>query len=254
MIYFAFFNIGRLQDVTEEVRFVHGKEQVCLVIPTDTNQMYKGRNGEWNMQLCLYDKYANDKGRSHIIQLQFRNMEDMRKAQAEGWWKRLNHLGNVYPEIKAPKVDRENRAKKIEFHGYLSLSDIPQHLITTHSISKKKYLTNVTITDPTDPNTIYSGSICLSEILVQFRYRSSETGKYYAKIVFKTSDKLDYSMNTHVIYATDKNGTMIEIGRLKEWRKDIPVPVDNKESPQPSPPNSAENTPRTPKSIDGMKF
>lgn len=254
MRYFAFFNIGRLHGVTEELRFVQGKEQVCLVIPTQTNQMYKGRNGEWNMQLNLFDGLSNDKGRSHILQLQFRNMDEMRKAKAEGWQPIVNNLGNVYPEVKAPKVDRTNHCANIELHGYLSLSDIPQRLVTEHRATKKKYLKNVQVADPTDPNIIYTGAICLTDVLQQFRLKSPETGKLYVKVIFKTSDKLDYGMNTHVIYATDGKGTKIEIGRLKEWRKDQPVLVEKKDNPQTMPNPVAQNNPRPPRSIDGMKF
>lgn len=250
----AFFFIERLYGVTEELRYVDGQEQVCLVIPTVPNQIYKGRTGGWYMQLFIHSTEMNEKGRSHFLRLQFRDMDGVRKAKREGWFNQVNNLGNVYPNIVLPKIDWTNRSQKIELHGYLNLSDIPAQLIRTERANNKKYLQNVKIMDPSDANIIYVGSICLTDIMPKFRYRDSNSGKYFTKVIFKTSDRLDYGMNTHLIYATDNNGSMIEIGRLREWRKDQPVPVEKRENPQAPPNPTAQNNQRPPRSIDGMKF
>ena len=239
----AFFFIERLHGVTEELRFVDGQEQVCLVIPTVPNQIYKGRTGLWYMQFFIQNTEMNEKGRSHFLRLQFRDMDGVRKAKREGWFNQVNNLGNVYPNIILPKIDWTNRSRKIELHGYLNLSDIPARLIRSDKSNKKKYLQNIRVMDPSDSNVIYVGSICLTDIMPKFRFRDTNTGKYYTKVIFKTSDRLDYGMNTHLIYATDNNGSMIEIGRLKAWR-----------NPQAPPNPTSQNNLRPPRSIDGMKF
>lgn len=254
MNYNAFFFIGQLYGVTEELRFVNGKEQICLVIPTDTNEIYRGKHGGWYMHLSFREIPVTSKGQTHKIALQFKDKESVERAQRQGWRRRVEELGRIYPHIDKPKVDRTNTCPDIELQGYLSLNDIPQNIISYSRKWKKKYIWNIRIEDFSDPSLVYVGSLCLTEILPRFRYQNPESGKYYTKILVTKLERLDINMNTHGIYAVDQTGAKVEIGRLVAMRNGQPVcPLKYREDENKSNNANGQN-PRPPKSIDGIKF
>ena len=134
--------------------------------------------------------------------------------------------------------------------GDICLSDIPRDLIFSNAENAKKYISNLTFKGLYDENYIYTGSICLSDIPQQDRWQDPNTGKKYVSTRLIRLPQLDTYMNTHELVIARSDGSCVQIGFFKEWRKDGYVPPQNPQYP--TPPSHPERN--TPTEIGGIKF
>lgn len=232
---------------------IDGKEQTCLILPVDDNQIIKGKWGNWVMRLHLYEVPPNIEGISHRAGLVWNDKKTADKWEKDGTLDRVLHLGRVRPYIKEtiPKIDKENYSEDIDLHGEIILSDIPKKQFWRNHQSKKWYIPNLRLKSMYDDAKIWTGSICISEIPEHHILEYPDSGKKYVKVRFKKIKKLDVYMNTHTLIIDTKDGSQIEIGRFREWKKQGEV-IKNE-----IPPQEIHDTPvnqRTPESIDGLRF
>lgn len=246
-LYFSHFPL-----VVEEKRIIDGKEEVCLVIPTKPNQIKRGKQGNWLAMFRLAENEPNAKNQTHRVQLSYLTPEDLQKSYDFGYHKRTAAMGSVYEHDRTPskKLDRTNHAQDIDLRGDICLSDIPRDLIFANAENAKKYISNLTFKGLYNQNYIYTGSICLSDIPQQDRWQDSNTGKKYVSVRLVKLKSLDTYMNTHSLIITRQEGTEIEIGKFKEWKREGYIPPQNPQYPTPlSPPER-----NAPTEIGGIKF
>lgn len=248
MDYLAYLFLNHLNLVAEETRFIDGQEQVCLVIPTSTNQIKRGKDGNWLMTLRLTAQDANAKNRTHIMQLGFLNWDEVDKARLHGWYERSQRIGHVYEHDRSPekKVSRENLSQDINLAGEIILSDLPRKKITSNPMTGKRYIDNLRLKPMRMQDVIYTGLICIDDIPRQCIKTNPDTGKRMIRTRFAKSQYLDTYMNTHLLYAVADDGTEIEIGRFREWIKD--------ESSANHPSEHTTINPSPSIRVDGIKF
>lgn len=254
MQYLLYLFLNHLPCVLEEKRVVDGREETCLILPTKSNQIKRGKQGNWMMMCRLAECEPNARGQTHDIQLSYLTPEDLQKSYDFGYHRRTAHMGRVYEHDRTPekKLDRTNNASDIDLRGDICLSDIPHELIFTNSQNAKKYITNLTFKGLYDQNYIYTGSICLSDIPKEDRWQDPNTGKRYVSTRLIRLPILDTYMNTHVlVIARPDSDDVVEIGRFKEWRKEGYVPPS---APMQYPEVPNNNQGDLPSQINGIKF
>lgn len=254
MDYLVYVFLSKLPLVLEETRYIEGREQKCLILPVESNQIKKGKQGNWLMILRLAECQLNARMQTHDVQLMYLSEDYIKKYQANGIRDRTMRMGRVYAHDRTPskKIDRTNNASDLLCDGVIILSDIPKDMIFRNDQNDKRYVSNLTLKNIGNDSTIHTGSICIDDIPRQMILTNPETGKKYVNVRFKKLDKLDTYMNTHILVATNKEGSEIEIGRFKEWSKvgDTPSNPSNTEESQ----HNTTVVPRIPQSIDGYRF
>lgn len=236
-----------------ESRIIDGKEQTCLILPVDDNQIIRGKWGNWVMRLHLYEIPPNPDRISHKAGLVWNDRQTAKKWDRDGTMERVLNLGRVRPHIKEqiPKVDKGNNAEDIPLCGEIILSDIPKGLIYKNFQNKMRYVHNMRVKSLRDDGKVWLGSICVDLIPRHLILEYPDSGKKYIRVRFKKLIKLDNYMNTHILVIDTKDGSEIEIGRFREFRKDGEVVKSE------FPPEEIHDTPvnqRQPESIDGLKF
>lgn len=253
-MYFFFFS--HLPCVLEEKKIVEGREEICLVLPTKTNQIKKGKQGNWMMMCRLAELPPNAKMQTHNVQLSYLTEEEIQKSYAFGYHKRTAHMGRVYAHDRTPekKLDRTNNATDIRLEGVVILSDIPKDLIFRNAENAKRYIQGLTIRAAFDNGVIYTGSVCVDDIPKQDVQTDPNTGKKFITTRFIKLPTLDTYFNTHqLIIARPNSNDVIEIGRFKEWRKEGYVPTSA--PPQyPVSSNTGVNQRNMPNEINGIRF
>lgn len=242
--------LSHLPSVMTETRFIDGKEQVCLVLPVKENQIKKGRDGSWLMMFRLKECPPNEKMITHDVQLMYLTAEEVQRSYELGYHYRTEKMGRVRVHDRTPekKIDRTNRASDIVCDGRIILTDIPKRLIVRNELNDKRYLPGLTFRSNTDNGCIFTGTLCVDDIPYHHIKTDQCTGKKYVDARFKKLERLDTYMNTHQLIVTTGDGTELEIGRFKEWRKDGYAAAENEQhtttiSPRPQP-----------DSINGIKF
>lgn len=255
MDYRAYFFWNHLISVTEERRIIDGKEEVCLVIPTKTNQMRKGKQGNWFSVVKLAESFPNPEMRTHDIMLTYVYPEDLQKSYDFGYHKRTMRLGRVYPHGSDPdkKVNRENRIPDICIDGIMILSDIPKELIVRNGANQKRYIQGLTLRGTPDTGIIYCGSICVDDIPRDDIQTNPDNGKKYINTRLRKLPRLDVYMNTHELIITRPDGTAVQIGLFREFHSQNgiqtpPPQAYNQNYQQPS------NQRQTPDTINGIRF
>lgn len=256
MDYLAVLFLSHLAHVTEEVRFVDGMEQPCLVIPTKTNQMSKGRSGRWKMSFIFKEQDMNPKGISHIMQLIYFSPEYTEKAKQKGIWNPTMRMGRLYPRIRGLTVDRTNLATDIRLEGVIVLSDIPKHKIRVNRESKKRFIEGLMIKSKYDDSVVYTGVVSIDDIPKDRIKTDNNTGKKYITTRLKKMATMDIFDNTHVLMLVSENGSELEIGRFKEWKKEGHTSDSEKniQESQNETHNTGVNQRQNPESIDGLRF
>lgn len=255
MDYLAYLFFNHLNCVTTEIRHVDGEEQVCLVIPTKTNQIKRGKRGNWLMILNLREMDPNPDMISHRMSLFYLTKEAHQRDKALGRHRQTQRMGRVYVRDDTPskKLDRTNRATDIICEGIIMLSNIPETSMSFNNQDKKRYLPNTVFKPYGDDSAVYTGMIGVDDIPKEYIQTDSNTGKKYVKCRFCKLEILDTYMNTHHLVIKAQDGSEIEIGRFKEWSKTD----SNPSAPNPTPPEehtTTVNQRQTPQSIDGIKF
>lgn len=255
MNYLAYLFLSHLAEVTEEVRWVDGKEQVCLVIPTETNQLKRGKRGNWLMTLRMSELPPNATMQTHVLQLGYVNYDEVHKARLHGTYERSQRIGNVYEHDRTPekKVDRRNPATDVTFDGYIILSDIPKQDIFLNDQNGKRYISDLSLKCD-NADAVFTGFLCVDDIPADCIKQSPRTGKKYIECRFSKSEYLDTYMNTHHLVIVKPDGSEIEIGRFKEWVKmngQVIAPPSCEPTEQR---NDNNNQRQVPHSIDGIKF
>lgn len=240
--------------VEEESRFICGKEQPCLIIPTETNQIKRGKQGNWLMILRLSECRPNARNMTHEVQQMYLTPEAIEEGKRLGYHDRTMHMGRVYQHDRTPskKIDRTNVTRAIDCKGTVCLSDIPKDLIKRNAENNKRYLSKLTFKSMEDDRYVYTGYICLDDIPAHHIYSNLTNGKRYINVRFKKLVRLDTYMNTHLLVVVAGDGQEIEIGRFKEWEKsDNPAPQSEKKEEK----HTTTVNPRPmPTDIDGIKF
>lgn len=255
MNYISLFFLNHLPDVREELRIVDGKEMPCLILPTEPNQIKKGKGGNWLMYLRISECDPNARHQTHDLQLGYLDYDNYNKSVAAGHYKRSQRLGRVYEHDRTPekKVDRRNNATDMRCQGVIILSDIPKNLVVVSGLNRKRYVTNLCFKSHTFQHTVYTGCVCIDDIPRDEIRTDADTGKKYINAAFKRMPKLDTYMNTHHLVIITKDGSEVEIGRFREWVADGNA---NPDTPPTS--NVTGNTTNDPRdtsfSIDGIKF
>lgn len=255
MDYLVYLFLNDLIHIEEETRFINGKEEVCLIIPTRTNQIKRTNRGRWLMIFNLAECKPNAKMITHDVQLMYIHHEDIAKHKLSGVHDRTARMGRVYVRDKSPekKIDRSNKSTDINCFGRIVISDIPTSLIFKNVENDKRYVTHLVFKGYGESNRIYTGFLCIDDIPPHDLFTDLETGKKYIEVVFKKLPILDTYMNTHQLIIAKKDGSEIEIGRFKEWIKDNPTSTPDKNANEEE--HTTTITPRpVPKSIDGIKF
>ena len=232
---------------------IDGKEQTCLILPVDDNQLRKGKWGNWMLSLRMMEEPPNPKGYSHSLALQWKDKGGLEYAQKSGIAKRTRKMGTAvaYDSRKVTEVRNQNFVEDVELVGEIVLSDIPKKQFRKQRQNKKWYIPYLQFKSMYDDAKVWTGSICISDIPENHILEYPDSGKKYVKVRFKKMDKLDLYMNTHTLIIDTKDGSQIEIGRFREWKKNGEV-IKNE-----IPPQEIHDTPvnqRTPESIDGLLF
>lgn len=252
MNYLCYLFLSSMIHVDEESRFIDGREQPCLIIPTETNQIKRGKHGTWLMILRLAECPPNRKQITHEIQ-QMCISQDMLNDRDRYRMElhKMMHLGRVYEHDRTPskKIDRTNLHTDIECVGTVMLSDIPKNFLHREKDTGKRYLSGLRFSRCDDSNVIYTGFICVDDIPKQYIQTDTDTGKKYVRARFRKLDRLDTYMNTHHLVIDGAEGSEIEIGRFKEWVKEGASP-----NMPAMPEHNTTITPRPPMSVDGIKF
>lgn len=256
MDYITYLFLNHLPLVEQEVRFVNGEEQTCLIIPTKINQLKRGRNGNWVMPLLFKERPPNAKLITHEAELIYLSAEEADKARAFGYYDRTMRMGRVRVHDRTPsrKIDRTNRTTDIRCDGVIVLSDIPKSMIFRNGENDRRYIDRLSFRSYSDDVLLYTGSVCIDDIPRGLILTNPDNGKKYINVIFKRMEKLDTYLNTHHLVMVTESGSEIEIGRFKEWRRTDAAPP-----PRQAPPDMERHdttvTPRpAPKSIDGIKF
>lgn len=257
MNYWAVLFLSDLRGAFEETRFVNGREQNCLIIPADDGQLVRNHKGGWILRVEFNEVPANPKRMTHEMKLKFRSRGEADKAEREGWLRKMQHFGRVYPQSRDynPRRDRTNHTKDIMLDGVINLSDIPRDKIRLNKRNGKRYVYNLTLCPTGDRNIIYTGLICVDDIPRRFVMTDPYTGRKTLNVHFLKTERIDLFMNTHKLLIVSDDGTELEIGTFKEWKKE-----GSAEAPQPTPSsddgeihNTGVNQ-RMPDSINGIKF
>lgn len=235
---------------------INGKEQTCLIIPTDINQLKRGRQGNWLSVFRLIEESPNEQMISHRVGLVYRDNNEADKAKIMGYFKKTHCVGRVRVMDCTPskKIDRTNNSTDIRCDGILVLTDIPSSCLSRNGENNKRYVSNVVFKSLTDKNTIYTGTLCVDDIPQHCIVTDLDTGKKSISTRFVKLPTLDTYMNTHQLVVVT-NGGEIEIGRFKEWSKtektlNAPIQETQREEVQ-----DTTVTPRPiPESIDGIRF
>lgn len=248
--------LSHLPYVEEEVRHINGREEVCLIIPTKTNQLKRGRQGNWIMLCRLAELAPNAKMQTHDVQLSYLNEADLQKSLTFGYHKRTAHMGRVYEHDRTPekKIDRTNRTTDINVYGSIILSDIPKNVIFANAENQKRYVTNLVMRNVSDYSVIYTGTICVDDIPKQDILTDSNTGKKYINVRFIKLHELDTYMNTHQLIIAKADGSEIEIGRFKEWRNENGWRQPRTYTPPAPDTFRPGNQKQSPDEINGIKF
>lgn len=140
-VYFATVFLSQLLGCEERVEVIGGKEQTCLVIPCDTAQLVRTRGGGWTLKMQCSEIPANPKGRTHRINLTFRNRDEYNKAKRLGLSLSQMRLGWLMP-MGSPELtkNRTNNMTKIFCDGKLFLDSIQRDDIKVDSQTGRKYV------------------------------------------------------------------------------------------------------------------
>lgn len=255
MNYLVCFFWNHLASIFEERRIVNGKEEICLVIPTATNQIKRGKRGNWMSKFRLAECPPNERAQTHDVQMTFFSPEEFQKTCDFSSFYRVSHLGRVYEHDNSleNRRDRTNRARDVQYHGTIVLSDIPRNLILMNSQNSKRYVGDLTFRAKADDGVVFTGVLCVDDIPREDVYTDMNTGKKYVHARLVKLEKLDTYMNSHQLIIMRDDGTVIEIGRFKEWQREGYQPNQQPQSPQyPEPQNN--NQKNIPDSIQGIKF
>lgn len=252
MNYLCYLFLSHLPLVLEEKRFIDGKEQTCLVIPAESNQIKKGKRGNWLMILRLAELPPNYKSQTHCVQLVYLTPEYIQRYKSNGIHELTERMGRVYEHDRTPakKLDRRNGATDIVCDGTISLSDIPKEKIFLSPDNRRRYVSDLIFRSLNQDSTIYTGCICIDDIPPELIKTEYTTGKRIINVRFKQLAIIDTYMNTHQLVVKTDHGTEIEIGRFREWSR---VPDPQNPDPKPIQP-PVRNNPQTPFSIDGVKY
>lgn len=254
MDYIAHLFLNHLCHVEEEIRFANGKKQVCLIIPTESNQMKKGKWGNWLMPITFRECPPNPEMISHTAQLVFRNKDEVHKARDQGYFDKTQRIGRMRVIAKNPekKLDLTNHAAEIRCDGMLTLNDIPRRYIIVNKINGKRYVENLEFRPANKSDVVYTGALCLDEIPQENIQIDPDTGKRRVYLRFVKRKFLDVYMNTHQLVIVTPEGFEIEVGQFREWKR-----ADGKESSSDNIPNGDSPNPgyrQDPESIDGFRF
>ena len=241
--------------VLERTEIIDGKEEACLLIPTKTNQIKKGKQGNWYFICRLAGLPPNERMQTHEIQLTYVSPEDLQRSYDFGYHKRTAHMGRVYEHDRTPekKIDRTNYARDIDLRGDICLSDIPRELIFSNAENAKKYISNLTFKGLQDDGFIYAGSLCVDDIPKDDIWQDQNTGKKYVSVRLVKLKSLDTYMNTHQLIIARQDGTEIEIGRFKEFQKEGYTPSQTLHRTEDIH-NTGVNQRDLPSEINGIKF
>lgn len=255
MNFLAYLFWNHFISVTEERRVYDGKEQVCLVVPTEINQIKKGRQGNWMSIFRLAECEPNARAQTHDIQLTYLSEEEVQKSYDFGYHRRTAHLGRVYEHDRTPekKIDRTNNASDIRLDGIIFLSDIPKELIYRNELTKKRYISNLTFRALQDDGIVYQGSLCIDDIPLDSIEQNQDNGKKFIRTRFLRMNQLDTYFNTHILVVAKNDGTEVEIGRFKEFHAKDFVPKQQ-QTQYPEIHNTNVNQRNLPDSIQGIKF
>ena len=75
--------LSHLINVSTESRIIDGREQTCLILPVEDNQLRQGKWGNWILALRMLEEPPNPKGHSHRIALQWKDKETLDKVVAD---------------------------------------------------------------------------------------------------------------------------------------------------------------------------
>lgn len=247
---------NHLPQVFTEVRVIDGKEQVCLIIPTEANQMKKGKQGNWLSVFRLSEEPPNEKMITHTVQLGYLNQETVAKARMQGSYNRTQFLGRVrtYDCTPSKKIDRTNHSSDIILDGVIVLSDIPKNLIFRNAENDKRYIQGLTVKATPDNGVIFTGAMCIDDIPYRDIKTDRSSGKKYIEARFVKMKYLDTYMNTHQLIIKKDDDSEIEIGRFKEWVSETGRQSAPAQSVQPTDWRPGDNAQRPPQSIDGIRF
>lgn len=252
--YVGYIFLNHLPCVYEEVKMVNGHEEPCLILPIRQNQIRRGRAGNWFLHFHCSEAPPNENMQTHTISLRYENSDERRRIMRSGFGKKTERIGQLLEQTGRdclPTINYKNEAGEIRCEGSIVLSDIPRRYVRCNSQNRKQYVEGLIFRSPYDPETIYTGTLCIDDIPRHYIYIHKETGKRYVKCVFKKSKYMDIFMNTHQLVLITKDGSEIEIGRFKEFKKideeavEYQEPIEHRTTVTPKP---------IPKKIDGLNF
>lgn len=255
MNYQAYLFFNHYNNVTTELRYIDGQEQVCLIIPTKINYIRKGSHGNWFSVLRFRACPPNAEMRTHIAGLNYPSKEAEDEAKSRGTYWRTQKIGRLYEVLEHPyrKFDRTNLSTDLICDGEITLSDIPEKCKVFNVDSSTTYVRNVTFKPYGNDNIIYTGSLEILDIPDEYIIKDPNTGKKKIRCRFCKLEALDNYMNTHHLIISLGDGSEIEIGRFREWVKTNPTASGVDAAPQEEH-DTTVNQRQTPQSIDGIKF
>lgn len=221
MDFIAHFFWDKLIYTEEEIRVINGKEEVCLIIPTKTNQLKKGKQGKWLSTFRIIAVPPNEEMITHEVQLGYLNYNEVDKAKKMGAYGRTQLLGRVREHDRTPskKVNRDNSmATDLIVDGAICLDNIPDELLIRNPDINKYFFKCTFKRKGNDGTAIFStGTICIDDIPQQCIVVNPHTGKRNVRCRFKRSEYMDTYYNTHELVCIMQDGSEIEIGRFREW-------------------------------------
>lgn len=202
MNFFGSFIVSKLPLAFEEVRMVEGKEQVCIVLPTESCLMKRSRRGTWSVPVRLDELPPNPRTATHRFKLdaaRFRSWDKLRSlgvAPDDVW------LGEIRPFIDAPEkaLDYTNNMTDIVCEGVIFIDDIK-----------------------------------MSDVL-----QDPRTGRRFVNVKFRRSEKLDREGNSHELVIGPQERSVARLRQTSLDGKEVdstPRPFDETQRNQ-QPPTS----------------
>lgn len=255
MDFIAHFFWNHMISISQEVRMIDGKEEVCLIVPTKTNQIKRGKHGDWLSTFRMVAEPPNAEMITHTLQLGYLNYDEVKQAKKMHVYDRTQKLGRVREHDRTPskKIDRTNHASDIMLDGIIVLSDIPKDLIFREGHNRKRYISKLAFRCLNgNDGMIFTGSVCIDDIPRDCIETNLHNGKKFIKARLKKMEHLDTYFNTHeLVIARPDSEDVISIGLFKEWRKEGYVPT-NEPLSYPEVPNNNQRD--LPSEINGIRF
>lgn len=195
--------VSELPLAFEEVRTVEGKEQICIVLPTESCLMKRSNRGTWAIPIRLDELPPNPRTTTHRIKLDLARFRSWNKLRRLGVPSNEVWLGEIRPHIEAPD-------KALDYTN--NMTDI-----------------------------VCEGTIFIDDIKMTDVRQDPHTGRRFVNVKFRRSDRLDREGNSHELIIGSQERPIARFRQTSLDGKAVdskPKPIQEARPEQHQPPTS----------------